>query len=190
MVYKYMRAQYINIKKTYMSFPKHNKDKNDKNDNTCPPIIDPTSLERNDILTEKGEKILQKYMMHYFDDFLNKTKNDWNYILPGELNKMDKSNLFILDVRKPEDYKNAHIKDAINIFWLQLLKPENIAKLPKHKKIIIVCYVGHTSSQILVLLKLLGYDATVLKYGMGLSPQEGVPVAGWINYGYPVEHSK
>ena len=66
------------------------------------------------------------------------------------------------------------------------MKPGNLKKLPNNKEIVIVCYVGHTSSQILVLLKLLGYKARVLKFGMGKSPTIGVPIAGWTDYGYSV----
>ena len=152
----------------------------------CYPIIDPTTLKSLDIKTEKGQNILKQYMVFHFQKYLTDTKNDWNYILPTELEKMDRSKIFVLDVRKPEDYKKMHIMGSINIFWLDLMKPENLAKLPKDKKIIIICYVGHTASQILVLLKLLGYDAVVLKFGMGVSPKRGVPVAGWTDYGFPV----
>jgi len=126
-------------------------------------------------------------MINIFNEYLHKSKYDWNYILPIDLLNTDKKNVFILDIRKSEDYKKGHIKDSTNIFWLDLLKPENLKKLPKNKEIIIVCYVGHTGSQILVLLKLLGYNAKVLKFGMGQSPTVGVPVAGWINYGFDIE---
>jgi hypothetical protein len=46
--------------------------------------------------------------------------------------------------------------------------------------------VGHTSSQVLTLLKMLGYDVSSIKYGYGLSPVQGVPVAGWLDYGLPI----
>jgi len=60
-------------------------------------------------------------------------------------------------------------------------------KFIKNKKIFLICYVGHTSSQAMVLLKILGYDVTSIKYGYGVSPIVGVPISGWINYNYPVE---
>ena len=37
-----------------------------------------------------------------------------------------------------------------------------------------------------MLLKLLGYDVTSIKFGYGKSPAFGVPVAGWLNYNFPV----
>lgn len=121
-----------------------------------------------------------------FCKYLHETDDGWNYILPTDLHNMDRSNLFILDVRKPEDYKAGHIPGAVNIFWLDLMKDENIKKLPKDKEIIIVCYVGHTASQLVVMLKLLGYNVKALKFGMGVPPNKG-QVAGWLTLGYEVE---
>lgn len=158
--------------------------------NSCPPILDPKSFKTHSIHTPTGQVILRRYMMFYFNKFLKDTHNDWNYILPNQLAKLDKSNIFLLDVRKPIDYRKVHIIGSTNIFWLNLLKPDNLNKIPTNKKIILICYVGHTASQILVLLKLLGYDAAVLKFGMGISPQTDVPIAGWTTLGLPVSYQK
>lgn len=133
------------------------------------------------------QKTSRDSMIQHFDKYLQDSKNGWNYILPQELHSMDVSKVFILDVRKPDDYKRAHIQGSINIFWLDLMKTENLAKLPTNKEIVVVCYVGHTASQVLVLLKLLGYSAKVLKFGMGKSPSANVPVAGWSDYGFETE---
>lgn len=123
-------------------------------------------------------------------DYLEKTKDDWNYILPEDLEKQrKKKNFFILDIRRPEDFRQGHIPGAHNIFWLDMLKPENLKKLPKNKTIVLYCYVGHTSSQAMTLLKLLGYDVVSLKFGMGKSPAKGVPIAGWLDYGLPTTKS-
>jgi len=116
--------------------------------------------------------------------FVKMTKDDWNYITPQDLEKRGLDKFFILDIRKPEDYKECHLKGATNIFWLDLFKADNLRRLPQDKTILVYCYVGHTSSQVLVLLKLLGFDAVGLKFGMGKSPVEGVPVAGWLDYGF------
>jgi rhodanese-related sulfurtransferase len=126
-------------------------------------------------------------MIRYFSAYIESTTLNWNYILPEELYEADKENLFILDVRKPEDYENGHIEGAINIFWLELL--DNLDKLPKNKEIIIVCYVGHTASQALVILRCLGYKARALKFGMGINKDESIQVSGWKTSGYPVVQS-
>lgn len=116
--------------------------------------------------------------------FIKSTQGDWNYITPEQLHRRKKSQYYLLDVRKPEAFRSGHIKGAKNIFWMDILKPENLRKLPKNKKIVVICYVGHTASQVVVMLRLLGYKAAGLKYGMGISPVEGIPVAGWTDFGF------
>ena len=122
-------------------------------------------------------------------NYLQTTKDDWNYITPVEFyNKyyMKKKPYFLVDLRDKEAYNAGHVKGAINIFWLNILDPDNLKKLPKPEPIFLICYVGHTSSQILTLLKLLKYNVVSIKFGYGQSPVKGVPVAGWLNYGYPL----
>lgn len=140
----------------------------------------------NRIQIENLQMDINKINVLRFCKYLQATDDGWNYILPKEFNKMDKSKIFILDVRKPSDYQKGHIKGSVNIYWLDLMCNENLAKLPKDKEIVIVCYLGHTASQILVLLKLLGYKAKALKFGMGVPPNKNVPIAGWSTLGYEV----
>jgi rhodanese-related sulfurtransferase len=142
------------------------------------------------VYAKKSKKENYEILHESLLDFVNKTKPNWNYITPEELNKKDKSKFFILDIRDKEAYDEGHIKGSKNIFWMDLLKDENLKKLPDNKKILLVCYVGHTASQMLVALKLLGFDAMALKFGMGQSPVEGVPVAGWTDFGFEVVTSK
>ena len=131
-------------------------------------------------------------LMEALNTFIESTDDDWNFILPIDLEEelKEKHNLFLLDVRRPEDFCKGHIKGAVNIFWLDILKPENLSKLPRDKEIVIICYVGHTASQTLVLLRLLGYKAVVLKFGMGHSPMKGVPISGWLNFNFDVEREE
>ena len=120
-------------------------------------------------------------------DYVNGVDYKWNYITPEELNKEDLRDFYLLDIRHKEDYEEGHISGAKNIFWKDLLKEENLENLPNNKKIILICYVGHTSSQMMVALNLLGYNNVLsLKYGMGKSPVKGVPVSGWLGFGYNI----
>ena len=122
--------------------------------------------------------------------YLKSTKNDWNYITPLDFYNdyfLKKKDYFLIDLREEKEYKKGHIKGAKNIFWLNILDEKNVKKIPKDKTIFLICYVGHTSSQVMTLLKLLGYNVVSIKYGYGLSPVKGVPVAGWLDYGLPVE---
>lgn len=166
---------------------------NNNQSNKCEDVVyDPITLQKIPIFSEKGNKLFNYKLIYYLRNYLKNTKKDWNYILPTEFNKIknnnynNDNNMFILDVRHPKDYQKGHIKGSLNIFWLDLLEDDNLAKLPKDKEIILICYVGHTASQMLVLLKLLGYKVKVLKFGMGISPSKDVPVAGWTNYGYDI----
>lgn len=91
-----------------------------------------------------------------------------------------KEDIFILSVRKAEDYAKGHIKGAINIpFGKTMLN--DLSKLPKNKKIVVYCYTGQTAGQAVASLRLLGYDAVSLNGGTGMAtnaPQ------GWVNAGY------
>ncbi len=126
--------------------------------------------------------------------YISKTNDDWNYITPLDFynnyylksTKSTNKKYVLIDLRKPSDYKKFHIKGAKNIFWLELFNDVNLKKISKDTKIFLICYVGHTSSQTMTLLKLLGYDVTSIKFGYGISPVKGVPVAGWLNYDFPV----
>jgi rhodanese-related sulfurtransferase len=128
-------------------------------------------------------------MLPILQNFIKNTENDWNYITPVAYYNdfLGKNNHILIDLRHKKDFDKFHIKNAINIFWLDLLKKENLNKIPKNQKIFLICYLGHTSSQALVLLKLLGYDVTSIKFGYGKSPVFGVPVAGWLSWNFPVE---
>jgi len=125
-------------------------------------------------------------------DYLKSIKNDWNYITAIDFyNKYYlKKNYFLIDLRTEKEYKKMHIKGSKNIFWLNILDEKNLKKLPKDKPIFLICYVGHTSSQVLTLLKMLGYNVISIKYGYGLSPIKSIPIAGWLDYKLPTISSK
>ena len=72
----------------------------------------------------------------------------------------------VVSVRAEDVYNLGHIAGAINIPWNQIAKPENLAKLPADKPIVVYCYTGHTGQVAATVLKMLGYDVQNLKYGM------------------------
>jgi rhodanese-related sulfurtransferase len=73
---------------------------------------------------------------------------------------------FILDVRSATDYAAGHVVGAINIGWKVIADPANLAKLPTDRQIVVICYTGHTASYANMVLKMLGYNAITMKYGM------------------------
>ncbi len=139
-----------------------------------------------------SHQICQECLLNRLRGYIQNTKSDWNYITPLDFyknyysSKQENKDYFLLDLRRKEDFREFHIAGAHNIFWLDLLKPENLIILPKNSKIFLICYVGHTSTQAMVILRLLGYDVTSIKFGYGKSPDSKVRIAGWLNYNLPI----
>lgn len=80
---------------------------------------------------------------------------------------------FLVSLQKPEDYAKGHVKGAINIPFSQIAKETNLKKIPKDKKIVLICYTGHTASFSTMFLNQLGYDAYAMKFGqMGWSSNQ------------------
>lgn len=73
---------------------------------------------------------------------------------------------FILSVQEPELYAKGHIAGAINIPITDVAKPENLHKLPTDRQIIVVSTNGLSGSQVAGILRILGYEATNLLFGM------------------------
>ena len=72
----------------------------------------------------------------------------------------------IVDIRSAEHYALGHIDGSINIPFKTIADDENLAKLDDTKKIVVVCYTGHTASMANMVWNMLGYDALTLKFGM------------------------
>ncbi|GAB4328562.1 MAG: hypothetical protein Kow0074_24600 [Candidatus Zixiibacteriota bacterium] len=73
---------------------------------------------------------------------------------------------FILDIRSASDYAAGHIPGAVNVAYREVAKSSNASVYPTDRKIVVVCYTGHTASQVTAWLGAMGYDATCLKFGM------------------------
>jgi rhodanese-related sulfurtransferase len=68
----------------------------------------------------------------------------------------------IIDIRGPQDYAAGHIEGAVNSTLANILTTaENTTKT-----ILVVCYTGQSAGHGVVALRLSGYDAKVLKWGM------------------------
>ncbi len=88
-----------------------------------------------------------------------------------------KSDFLVVDVRPaPALYQGGHIPGAIFIPTQDVLKPESLQKLPKNKKIILVCVTGQTQNLPIVALRALGYDAWTMKFGMAAWDKKSVGV--------------
>jgi len=95
---------------------------------------------------------------------------------PGEAEEKLKSTPkpFLLDVREPEEYRQAHIQTATLIPLGKL--PSSLNRLPKNREILVVCASGSRSSSATRTLIAAGYTAFNLRGGMGMWMRAGLPV--------------
>ena len=73
---------------------------------------------------------------------------------------------FFLDVRDDETYLNGHLCGTLHVFWKDMFKQENLAKLPTDRQILVTSDTGHESGVITALLNMLGYNAINLRWGI------------------------
>jgi len=77
-----------------------------------------------------------------------------------------KTDFVIVDVRpNPPGQQGGKIADAMYIPYNEILKSENLKKLPKDKKVILVCETGQTQNLHMLVLRLLGYQAYTMAFG-------------------------
>ncbi len=96
--------------------------------------------------------------------------NKFWQIKAEELNAMinaKQTDFVVVDVRpNPAEYGQGHIPGAIQIPVQDVLKPENLKKLPKDKKVVLVCVTGQTQNLPIIGLRALGYNAYTMSFGM------------------------
>lgn len=144
-------------------------------------------------LTPEEQKILQKAAY----EFTRNIPKDHFQILAEDVFKRIQAgdkNMIIIDVRLPKDkYLKSHVPGAIHIPYTDIAKPEILAKLPKDKDIIVYCDTGHVQNLITAVLRMLGYRAYNMKWGMmswQVLPPTGKTleaIANSILKNYPVE---
>jgi rhodanese-related sulfurtransferase len=113
-------------------------------------------------------------LLKRMNEILQKAPAEGEYaIKAADLAKMiaeKKTDFVVVDVRiaapAGPGQQGGKIPGAIWIPVDQLLKDENLKKLPKDKKIILVCVTGQTTGFPILPLRALGYNVVALKYGM------------------------
>lgn len=88
------------------------------------------------------------------------------------------ADLQIVSVRTGADYAKGHIPGAINIGWKEVAQADRRPLLDPARPVLTYCYTGHTGSLATVALRILGYDARNLLYGMdGWCPSASIGAA-------------
>lgn len=94
--------------------------------------------------------------------------NHWQ-IKPDDVAAMikeKKTDFLIVDVRpNPPGQQGGRMPGALYIPYNEILKAENLKKLPKDKKVILVCVTGQTQNLPIVPLRVLGYNAYTMQFG-------------------------
>ncbi len=110
--------------------------------------------------------VVYKHIARRAETFLERAyRTIYAYDLKKRMNKGEK--LFLLDIRLSENYSAGHIPGSVNVEFIDVMDPHNLALLPKDgRPIIIICYTGHTASQLNSVLNLMGYNAWTLRFGM------------------------
>jgi rhodanese-related sulfurtransferase len=83
--------------------------------------------------------------------------------------------VYLLDVRTPQEYRQAHLTDAHLIPIDQVER--RVAEIPLNRPIVVYCAVGSRSAQVFGFLARRGY-AEVYNLDGG--------IVGWMQRGYPV----
>ena len=71
-----------------------------------------------------------------------------------------KEDFVILDVRTPQEQSivGSTWKNTLNIPMHEVFKPENLNKLPKDKKIVVVCHSGDRAAAVVTGLRAVGFN--------------------------------
>lgn len=83
-----------------------------------------------------------------------------------EMIKAKKTDFLVVDARPgATEFSEGHVPGAIQIQVQDMFKPESLKKLPKDKKVILMCGTGQVQNLPVLGLRALGYDAHLMAFG-------------------------
>jgi len=128
-----------------------------------------------EILEARITQMLATTSASPFDDI----RIAWNTVT-GNL-----TNYYIANYWTAADYAKGHLPGAVNYIPRTDLKLASALKtLPTNKTVVIYCFTGQTSAQVVTILKLLGYDAKSLMFGVNIMNYDWMKangIANWFN---------
>lgn len=89
-------------------------------------------------------------------------------------NRIGDSDLLLVDVREPNEYRSGHVPGAVNIPMSVL--PVRVHELPKGRDVHIICQSGGRSMQVTMWLAGQGYNPVNVAGGTGTWVQAGGPI--------------
>ncbi|MHB1325749.1 MAG: rhodanese-like domain-containing protein [Thermoleophilia bacterium] len=134
---------------------------NEENSRAFPEAIDELLYE---ILSRRALSVLASTPLEEGDYIAHGL---WGHELAAKLLDLERDeDIYLLDVRGREAYEQGHIKGAHHVEFSQWGSPENLSRLPRDHKIVVICETGLAAAQVVAGLRLLGYDAAVPKTGI------------------------
>lgn len=118
-------------------------------------------------LTPEEYRIVQKLGNEYLSSLPDKNYYEFLAEDVAKMIREGRKDFVIVDVRVPKEkkYDVAHVPGAIFVAAQDVAKPENLAKLPMDRKVIVHCDTGQQQNKVLTVLRMLGYDAYAMKWG-------------------------
>ena len=112
----------------------------------------------------------------YLEGGISSWKWEFNESIDGDISPNDlkklidsektKENLFLLDVREPDEFSQWSIDGSKNIPLGKLSDPESLAMIPNDKKIVTICPHGNRSTIGKYILERYGYNVSSLEGGL------------------------
>ncbi len=108
---------------------------------------------------------------------------DDNPFVTAEDVMTNKSDFYIINYWPKENYDIAHLPGAVQYTPLKSLLPSaDLKTIPTDKKIAVYCFTGNNASAVVAYLRLLGYDAYSIKFGVNSFMYSKAKINNWHPY--------
>ncbi|MBS4032523.1 MAG: rhodanese-like domain-containing protein [Clostridiales bacterium] len=128
--------------------------------------------------TSEEEEILWQAAKDYFPKVA--TSAEGNKIIPGAdlyaALQDNPSSFHVIDIRSAEHFAEGHIEHSVHSPWSKF--GDLLEGLPTNRPIVVACYSGQTAGQTVGILRMMGYDAYSLFYGVrdGYVAKDNLPL--------------
>lgn len=115
-----------------------------------------------------GQDQLSQQQAHNFERVAQTVTRQDDRVLAADLAHWiieGRKDFVLIDLRQTVDYDKGHIEGARNLVMTDLVTPAKLASLPKDRKVIVYSQGSEVAGQAVVLLRLAGYDASLLLGG-------------------------
>jgi rhodanese-related sulfurtransferase len=120
------------------------------------PVVSQPATEEEEILWEKAKVV-----------FADIAAGNRALIEPVDLLDALEANpnaMYVLDIRSGEDFAEGHIEHSVHSAWAKV--GDVLDTLPTNRPVVVGCYSGQTAGQTVGVLRMLGFDAKSLLYGV------------------------